>query len=245
MPVENNQINRFSSLLNSFREIPDVFTLKNIQNIRSSFKTFINEYSSIRDNAKETALIHAPEFNIFNILGVTRDEVRTHSAMIAELLNPIGNHGQGSLFLDSFIQKCLEKDPENLSLKQYQIFPENDTTSVLTELHTTFGRIDIVILNPSFGFLCVIENKIDAYEQNQQLERYSKWIKTMNRDYPYNALVFLTVKGYVAASAGDNQYISLSYNYDIFNWIETNMVRIQAPVVKSTLRQYNYIVRNL
>lgn len=243
--MENDQTERFSSLLNSFRKIPDFSKLKNIPKLRLSFENFVSEYSLIRDKAKKTALTIAPEFNIFNILGVTRDEVRTHSAMVAELLNPNGNHGQGSLFLDSFIRKCLEKGPENLTFKHYLNFPENDSTSVLTELHTPFGRMDIVILNPSIGFLCVIENKIDAYEQSHQLERYSQWIKTMNRDYPFNSLVFLTVMGYVAASAGNNQYISLSYNSDIYNWIETNMLNIQAPIVRSTLHQYNYIVRKL
>lgn len=42
-------------------------------------------------------------FNIFNILGVTSDETRTHSAFIAELLDPSGSHGLGNQFLQSFV----------------------------------------------------------------------------------------------------------------------------------------------
>lgn len=34
-------------------------------------------------------------FNIFNVLDLRTNEVRTHSAFIAELLNPDGNHGLG------------------------------------------------------------------------------------------------------------------------------------------------------
>ena len=34
-------------------------------------------------------------FNVFKVLGLTTSEVRLHSALIAELLNPNGDHGLG------------------------------------------------------------------------------------------------------------------------------------------------------
>ena len=43
-------------------------------------------------------------FNVFNVLGVSTDEVRTHSRFIAELLNPQGSHGCGDEFLKAFIE---------------------------------------------------------------------------------------------------------------------------------------------
>lgn len=49
--------------------------------------------------------------NIFRLLGITTDEVRTHSALLADLLNPRGTHGQGSLFLATFLQHCQQKCP--------------------------------------------------------------------------------------------------------------------------------------
>ncbi|MDP9665974.1 UNVERIFIED_ORG: hypothetical protein J2W16_003709 [Pseudomonas cremoricolorata] len=42
-------------------------------------------------------------FNIFSITRIERAEVNTHSAMIAELLNPKGRHGQGACFLELFL----------------------------------------------------------------------------------------------------------------------------------------------
>ena len=48
-------------------------------------------------------------FNIFNVLGLSTSEVRLHSAFIAELLNPNGDHGLGSKFMESFIDNVIEK----------------------------------------------------------------------------------------------------------------------------------------
>ncbi|MBX0332941.1 PD-(D/E)XK nuclease family protein [Pontibacter sp. HSC-14F20] len=44
-------------------------------------------------------------FNIFSVLRSHSDEVRVHSRFIAELLNPKGSHGQGTLFLNLFLNE--------------------------------------------------------------------------------------------------------------------------------------------
>src|SRR4051812_46844970 len=44
-----------------------------------------------------------PEFNIFTITERAGYEVTTHSAFLANLLDPLGAHGQGNLFLASFL----------------------------------------------------------------------------------------------------------------------------------------------
>ena len=57
------------------------------------------------------------KFNVFDILDRTRDEVKGHSAFLAELLNPRGSHGQGGQFLRLFIEQlkeanyCKSKEP--------------------------------------------------------------------------------------------------------------------------------------
>lgn len=37
-------------------------------------------------------------FNLISLLGMERDEVRTHSRIVGDLLNPKGSHGQGGVF---------------------------------------------------------------------------------------------------------------------------------------------------
>ena len=44
-------------------------------------------------------------FNIFKILRVGHLEVKTHSPILGELLNPNGHHGQGAAFLRLFLSK--------------------------------------------------------------------------------------------------------------------------------------------
>ena len=48
------------------------------------------------------------DFNVFNVLGLWSEEVRLHSAMLAELLSPKGSHGCNENFLRLFIQDVVE-----------------------------------------------------------------------------------------------------------------------------------------
>jgi len=50
------------------------------------------------------------QFNMFRVLGVGHLEVKTHSPILAELLNPKGKHGQGDVFLSLFLYR-FEMDP--------------------------------------------------------------------------------------------------------------------------------------
>ena len=43
-------------------------------------------------------------FNVFNTIGLRTEEVRLHSAFIAELLNPKGSHGLSHCFLQAFLE---------------------------------------------------------------------------------------------------------------------------------------------
>jgi len=58
--------------------------------------SLLNHVRSIKDK-----YIKPPgeNFNIFKVLGLTSNEVRTHSAFIAELLNPDGSHGLRDIFI--------------------------------------------------------------------------------------------------------------------------------------------------
>lgn len=50
-------------------------------------------------------------FNVFNTLGLWSDEVRLHSAFLAELLNPNGSHGLKNALLKEFLAAIgLNKD---------------------------------------------------------------------------------------------------------------------------------------
>lgn len=58
----------------------------------------------------EEARATAPQYNVFRLLGLKRAEIGLHSPFLADLLNPHGTHGQGSLFLRHFLD-TLSKVP--------------------------------------------------------------------------------------------------------------------------------------
>ena len=213
-----------------------------LQDFQTSFSRLKTEFTKIKKEAGIRAVTEAPDFNIFYLMGMTRDEVRTHSAMLANLLNPNGSHGQGVLFLGTYIDYCKDK---------YLNFPLNteelDTGrwSAHAEMTTRHGRLDVVIMNPTIGYLCLIENKVDAYEQPKQLQRYWSWMESRYREFPIQALIFLTIKGYEATTAWDFPYYRLSYNKDIAAWLENTILEIQAPIVKVIVEQYLDVVLRL
>ena len=87
-------------------------------------------------------------FNVFNVLGMSTDEVRTHSRFIAELLNPQGSHGCGDEFLKAFIKvipslngfdietaKAMRQvmDQSNASILQQLRLDESDWSDMVAE----------------------------------------------------------------------------------------------------------------
>src|SRR6266446_1112235 len=68
----------------------------------------VKTQSEIQENRRISALT-GEHFNVFRILGLEAAEVRTHSAFLAELLNPKGSPGQGDLFLRLFLKEMLRR----------------------------------------------------------------------------------------------------------------------------------------
>src|SRR5690554_1214303 len=70
-----------------------------------NLRNFLDNVATISKKYEEIAKITGENFNVFKILRLTTNEVRTHSAFIAELLDPKGCHDQGEVFLRLFIEK--------------------------------------------------------------------------------------------------------------------------------------------
>ena len=75
----------------------------------NKFKELLGKVKKITAKYEEIAYLKGENFNVFNVLDRRTDEVRTHSAMIVELLNPKGSHGMGDIFLSFFIDIVNEK----------------------------------------------------------------------------------------------------------------------------------------
>lgn len=186
-------------------------------------------------------------FNIFNVLGVTSDETRTHSAFIAELLDPNGSHGLGNQFLQSFVDTidCLKSwnfDTKSAKVhKELSIGGKNEDCS-------EGGRIDIAV--ESNGKAIIIENKIYAGDQEKQLVRYYNY-GTKNYSNGIR-LLYLTLNGDDASEYSheklvvNEDYYAIAYNHEISDWLQ-RCIEFSArhPLVRKTLIQYQNLINQL
>jgi hypothetical protein len=188
-------------------------------------------------------------FNVFRLCGVNHYEV-WHSKILAEFLNPQGSHGQGACFLACF-QKLLE---DNYGFNG--VF--SDKTILQTEVtgytgDDSVGRMDILIEDKSEKSVCIIENKIFAGEQPEQLERYAAWLKSEYKGWK-SILVFLTLNGREAWSSKDpDQYVRLAYvsqdeKRDLASWVDSCVETISGQEklsVQTALEQYKELIIGL
>ena len=115
----------------------------------------------------------APDFNIFDYL---RGDEMGLSRCIANLLNPTGTHGQGSLFLDEFLKRIDKASSENESDKNWANTTTDGCQVSLEKQANGQRRID-VYLRFNNGEIIGIENKPWACDQEDQLKEYADYIK--------------------------------------------------------------------
>ena len=172
-------------------------------------------------------------FNLFSITRIERAEVNTHSAMIAELLNPEGRHGQGVCFLELFLSTMGFE--HECSLSEAKVQKE--------QIFAGYGRVDVVI--HLRDHLILIENKIDAIDGNQQLKRYDDIGKASGKQWQ---LCYLTKKGAEAHASSHCgvSYRRLSYQEHILDWLEQCVSTSSAtPALQHALIQYKNLVQKI
>ena|SRR5665213_109958 len=188
-------------------------------------------------------------FNIFDILNVARKEVRCHSAFIAALLDPArtqGLHGQGDLFLQLFFIALNEVEPRLAgrlpSLKGgWHVYVERICRH---EDGSNDGRIDILLeQGPDW---VVIENKIDAGDQEGQLYRYATQAARLGKKC---VLVYLTLNGDPPTESSlkgipADRVVCISYRDTIAHWLDSCVASVlMKPALYETIRQYGRLVR--
>lgn len=204
--------------------------MENLQNLLNSVNAILREEKV----KKEESLRRGERFNVFQICGVDHYEVK-HSAIIARILDPQGNHGQKDKFLKIFLQTI--KDSTGM-----------DTSScrVNTEYVTNEGRIDILIEDKK-GKGVIIENKVYASDQSEQLKRYDKFSKEKYRVGQYTIYYLTLDEHYASDDSGEGiNYTRISYKEHILNWIgECIKESATTPLIRETLIQYSNHIKQL
>lgn len=191
---------------------------------------------------KKTEAYTANRFNPFRFL--RKDELGL-SAILAFFLNPKETHGQGDIFLNSFLKK----------LKLHHFLSYDD---VYVEVEKTIDdkrRQDIFlqgILNGKLQWVLAIENKLNwAGEQPKQIANYLSYLENykLGRNY---FLMFLPVKSYDPTtidaevwqkSVKSRNAIVWDANL-IIEWLED--VIVIAPEIQSFVRFFiKYLKENV
>jgi hypothetical protein len=204
--------------------------MSSLQRAQHLFTTIV----SLREKLLHSAAHTAPNFNLFEILGVGGKEVSTHSAFLAHLLDPRETHAQGDLFLRGF-----------LTTIGYEKLASFDDWVVSKELPFDDGRLDIVLQSTSASAIIVIENKIDTQDDVNQLEAYNGWLNTPQRQrfFRVRLLFYLTPKGDPAKYARIQIYTPISYSNDVRRWLSS--CDVKPSKVRESIESYLGTVRKL
>lgn len=236
--------------------------IRRCENLLLQVKPIVKRYH-------ESKLASGEYFNVFDILDRARDEVKGHSAFIAELLNPEGIHGQGRVFLDLFLDALAAKTGGSTWLAtaheatRWKVWAEKAINPISVEKGPR--RIDILL--ESENSIIGIENKIDAGDQMAQLFDYWVYVekrfceiarkKSPTKEDPC-LLIYLTLDGHDASPASlksldeklesldKKKVTNLDYQEFIHKWISSCIERMaMRPMIRETLVQYQKLVETL
>lgn len=206
----------------------------------ANLNTLLTEARLILEKSKVSrneSRLRGEQFNIFHACGVNHYETK-HSAIIAEFLNPEGTHGQGDTYLKEFLSVVGDV---GLSAAF-----DTSEASVTTEYHTSCGNLDILISN-SKGQAIIIENKIYASDQWEQLKRYDNFASKKYHAGNY-AILYLTLWGDEASGqSGEGvKYKCISYKDTILEWLKRCIsISAQKPLIRETMIQYLNLIKEL
>jgi len=204
-----------------------------------------SEIKSIIAEHEQNARLTGANFNIFEVLGVETKEVKLHSALLAELLNVQGSHAQVSKYLDLFIEQ-LELDDMCFDTKSSKTFVEYYISEIDNETKEG-GNIDILIRDKGNRYI-IIENKIHAPDQENQLKRYHNFLKKQHKD---SRLFYLNLFGKKPETESvvdlkDEDYHIITYQSDILQWLERCLKEsVNMPAIREIIQQYINVIKKI
>ena len=216
--------------------------MENLQKLLDEIKLILNKSKTEQDEARKRGEL----FNIFNVLGLSADEARTHSAFLAELLNPEGSHGLGDRFLQAFLRAVDCLDAWEFDTSSAKVSTERSIGHISDD-YAEGGRLDLVI--EAGGRAIIIENKIYAGDQGRQLERYYQYGKSYPEGFK---LLYLTLNGGDASETSrgklalNKDYYPIGYNREMVDWLQRCIeLAARHPLVRETLIQYQHLINQL
>ena len=142
-------------------------------------ESMLKQIKVLNDKLEIKKLRGNNDYNLFLSLLDINDEVRLHSRFIHSLLDPNSSHYQKELFLELFIKVCGLED-FGLDLQNAKVYKE-------------YENIDIYITDGAKHI--ILENKINAGDQEAQIKRYIKTVQKENSGEAEICVLFLSPQG--------------------------------------------------
>lgn len=184
----------------------------------------------------------APEFRLFDYL--QRDEMGL-SRCIAALLDPKGTHGQGSVFLDAFLERFFPDQSWRAVSRDWSVRTE--------KIANGQRRIDIYLESQleSRPFIIGIENKPWAADQDGQLRDYAKFLESEARGGRW-LLIYLSNRESSDRSIRKSERVELDRSrnlvqksfVEIEDWLSVAASKAQALTVRIFIEEMSKFIRS-
>lgn len=216
-------------------------TMNGIQSLFDKICLLNQDYKRQEDEKGES-------YNLFKVIDMTSNETSVHSAFLADLLNPKGLHHMGDTFLRLFTDEFL--NDMSFSTETAVVEREKYIGPVTA---TTGGRLDIIVTDTDKKAI-IIENKIHASDQENQLIRYHNYAETNTSEHK---LFYLSLDGTVhdedKTAKHDNKelieeehYFTISYESDILKWLELCREKVvDKPLIREGISHYINLIKHL
>ena len=188
-----------------------------------------------------TAQLAAPSFSVFKYISDEDDVTR----ILRDLLDPQGDHGQGSLFLRVF------REQRGLTVPE----PELGRATVRDQVQTPFNRRPDLLIDVPDQLVLGLENKINAADQNEQVKDYVKFVQLRSRGRNW-VFVFLTPDGRPPSPQSmpprdreeeekQHRFFCLSYRKEIHDWLRSCIGPCRAERVRAFVTEMSAWARTL
>ena len=183
----------------------------------------------------------ATGFNVFDLIEPDENKL---SDVLASLLDPKGNHGQGDLFLRLLFERLGLGSDAKLHTKDATVRRE----APMRGTRKDHRRMDVFV---EAGVLLAIENKVDSPEQQDQIRDYLDYLERLCQCPPgqpiQNTLIYLTPDHRSPASLNDSELENhqksgrlhcWSYQDEVRDWLEACRRDCEAQKIRDFLSDF-------
>lgn len=245
------KISSFNEFFKQYNLLESILHQAFLEREIKSLNKLFAAYQPLSLRLEESWVKTAPDYNFFDILHIRHYETKVHSPFLKHLLSPYESHKQGRLFFDAFMETIFSGH-----IKTDEI---SDIDVIQKEFRFSNGQIDVLIHYKYNLIKCelIIENKIYHKDEQQQLERYYKYL-TETKKLKTGTFFIVYLKPHASRPSDyslspdlynflkeNGSLIELGYHEHIAPMLEQIINKIQAPVVLHTVKQYLKTIKTL